>query len=59
MATEAQRAAIKRHLAKLDQITVRFEAGTKEQIALAAKRAGVPRNTYIVQAVEARLEKDK
>ena len=58
MSTDAKRAANSRYLDKVEQITVRFPAGSKETIKAAADLAGEPLNTYIVRAVQGRLKGD-
>lgn len=58
MSTEAKRAANNRYLGKVEQITVRFPPGSKAEMQTAAAQAGEPLNTYIVRAVQARMERE-
>lgn len=52
MATKAQLEANKRHLAKLDQYTLRFPGGMKEKIKAHAQSKGMSLNAYIVGLIE-------
>ena len=53
---EQRKDANKRHLEKLDQVTVRPPKGTKERWRAAADAAGVSLQAYIIAAVEAAVE---
>lgn len=53
MATKAQLEANKRHLAKLDQYTLRLPGGMKDKIKAHAQDKGMSLNAYIVGLIEA------
>lgn len=57
MATEAHMRGNKRYLAKLDHITIRMPQGSKEQIKHAADLEGKSLNSFIVEAIEEKLNK--
>lgn len=52
MATKAQLEANKRHLAKLDQYTLRIPGGSKDKIKAHAQEKGMSLNAYIVKLIE-------
>lgn len=52
MATKAQLEANKRHLAKLDQYTLRLPGGSKDRIKAHAQEQGMSLNAYIVSLIE-------
>ena len=56
MASKAQLEANKRHLAKLDQYTLRLPGGMKDKIKAHAQSKGMSLNAYIVALIERDME---
>ena len=58
MSTDAQRAAVLRHQAKLDRIVIQPEKEEGEKIRQAAANAGQSVQGYILQAIKERMERE-
>ena len=58
MSTEAQRAAVLRHQAKLDRIVIQPEKEEGTIIRQAAANAGQSVQGYILQAIKERMERE-
>ena len=58
MSTDAQRAAILRHQAKLDRIVIQPEKEEGTIIRQAAANAGQSVQGYILQAINERMERE-
>lgn len=50
--TQAQAAASKKHLAKLEEIKIRVPKGKKEEYKQKAEAAGKSLNQYIIDCIE-------
>lgn len=59
MVDERQKAYARKHLEKLDEIKIRPVKGTKERWRAAADAAGVSLQQFIIQSVEASIERSK
>ena len=58
MSTDAQRAAVLRHQAKLDRIVIQPEKEEGTMIRQAAANAGQSVQGYILQAIKERMERE-
>ena len=58
MSTDAQRAAVLRHQAKLDRIVIQPEKEEGAIIRRAAANAGQSVQGYILQAIKERMERE-
>ena len=58
MSTDAQRAAVLRHQAKLDRIAIQPEKEEGAIIRQAAANAGQSVQGYILQAIKERMERE-
>ena len=58
MSTDAQRAAVLRHQAKLDRIVIQPEKEEGAIIRQAASNAGQSVQGYILQAIKERMERE-
>ena len=58
MSTDAQRAAVLRHQAKLDRIVIQPEKEEGTIIRQAASNAGQSVQGYILQAIKERMERE-
>ena len=58
MSTDAQRAAVLRHQAKLDRIVIQPEKEEGTIIRQAAANAGQSVQGYILQAIKERIERE-
>ena len=58
MSTDAQRAAVLRHQAKLDRIVIQPEKEEGAEIRQAAANAGQSVQGYILQAIKERMERE-
>ena len=58
MSTDAQRAAVLRHQAKLDRIVIQPEKEEGTIIRQAAANAGQSVQGYILQAIKERMERE-
>ena len=58
MSTDAQRAAVLRHQAKLDRIVIQPEKEEGAIIRQAAANAGQSVQGYILQAIKERMERE-
>ena len=58
MSTDAQRAAVLRHQAKLDRIVIQPEKEDGTIIRQAAANAGQSVQGYILQAIKERMERE-
>ena len=58
MSTDAQRAAVSRHQAKLDRIVIQPEKEEGTIIRQAAANAGQSVQGYILQAINERMERE-
>lgn len=58
MSTDAQRAAVLRHQAKLDRIVIQPEKEDGTIIRQAASNAGQSVQGYILQAIKERMERE-
>lgn len=58
MSTDAQRAAVLRHQAKLDRIVIQPEKEEGTMIRQAASNAGQSVQGYILQAIKERMERE-
>ena len=58
MSTDAQRAAVLRHQAKLDRIVIQPEKEEGTIIRQAASKAGQSVQGYILQAIKERMERE-
>ena len=58
MSTDAQRAAVLRHQAKLDRIVIQPSKEEGMKIRQAASNAGQSAQGYILQAIKERMERE-
>ena len=58
MSTDAQRAAVLRHQAKLDRIVIQPSKEEGAEIRQAAANAGQSVQGYILQAIKERMERE-
>ena len=58
MSTDAQRAAVLRHQAKLDRIVIQPSKEEGAEIRKAAANAGQSVQGYILQAIKERMERE-
>lgn len=56
--TEAQKRAVKKYQAKMEDFKIHAPAGTKERYRAAAEAAGQSMQAYILQAVEDRIARE-
>ena len=56
--TEAQKRAVKKYQAKMEDFKIHAPAGTKERYRAAAEAAGQCMQAYILQAVEERIVRE-
>lgn len=57
--TEAQARATKKYLSNIGEYKLRVSKEDKERYMVVAKEAGMSLNTYIIQAIEEKISRDK
>ncbi len=56
--TEAQARASKKYLQSLAEVRIRMNPGVKERMVAAAQEAGQSLNSYILEAVDSRIQRE-
>ena len=57
--SEAQRKAAAKYLEKLDEIRIRMPKGRKEEIKAHAESQGQSVNSFIIAAIDEKMERDR